>query len=152
MQDDTAVSLRCIVDISDLYKHHCSVYALNVVSEYLGGLNKLVEISCHFAILELNSHQIQYAQLISKYLDIILPTLGLAKMVENIVAGMVKVLKMNFILMLTRPHTLQYLNHIQVLSAVTHTPTTLYNDIPLETTLTMNTIVYWNARRDYGVC
>ena len=152
MQDDTVVPLRCIVDISDLYKEYCSEYAMIAVSEYLGGLNKLIELSCHFATLELNHHQISYAHTLSKYTGSTILDDRTTRMITNTVSGLVKVLKPNFILMLTRPHTLPYLNHIQVLDARINKPTTLYSDTPMETVLTLSTMVYWTIGTRHGIC
>lgn len=151
MQDDTVVPLKCIVDISDLYKQYCSEFAINTVSDYLGGLHKLVELSCHFANLELNNQPTHYQQVLSKYMNGDHQDMRTNMMTINALKGFVNVLKPNFLLMLTRPNTLRALNYVQVLDATIHTPTTHYSDIPVETVLTMTTMVYWKTEVRYGL-
>lgn len=131
------------LDISDLYLIYCSELSVCKVAEYIGGVNRLVELCCYVALSNVNHGESDVHTSTVKRLNIPETDLIMIQLITNVVCKFSELLRTNFILPLMSLDGYRLINHIQIKHAEIRKPRMTYNDISPCTSLHILTNIYW---------
>lgn len=106
---------KYIVDISPLFMNHCSTNAVDMVSDYLGGYEKLTDISCHIGLaLMRNTDEEQLDAMVRQVINQQEIDKHYIDMTEKVIRSFAIVLRNNFIGVALVGQDRNMVNHIHI--------------------------------------
>lgn len=103
------------VDISPLFNVYCSKHAVDTAADFLGGFDKLTDISCHIAltVIKDNDHQLA-TNLIHEAVGSQLIEARYIELIKFCVMSYATVLRQNFLNLIRSDSQYRPINHVQV--------------------------------------